>query len=200
MKVLIVAKTKMSQACCVGGLDAKNASLRLYHPGGICPPVDSPYHIGQIWEMTVKPAPSPRPPHLEDVVVKEKRYLYWQNNLTQHLLRRIEPWTGGIHKLFQGDLLFTNRGRGYIESPSIPTQSTWFWLSDLDLHHTLIEEKSYYSYNGRYHLPYVGFEQPEPVLPAGTLLRVSLARWWKPEDADQTLPERCYLQLSGWYT
>jgi hypothetical protein len=28
-------------------------------------------------------------------------------------------------------------------------------------------------------------------------MRISLARWWKPDDSE--LSERCYLQLSGWY-
>jgi len=33
-------------------------------------------------------------------------------------------------------------------------------------------------------------------IPADTLLRVSLARWWDNEGRHE---ERCYLQLSGWY-
>ncbi len=49
--------------------------------------------------------------------------------------------------------------------------------------------------SGRF--PYVGFESKVDRIPAGTLMRMSLARWWKPEDSDMN--ERCYLQLSGWY-
>jgi len=45
--------------------------------------------------------------------------------------------------------------------------------------------------------PYVGFEPKVNLIPAGTLMKISLARWWKPEDSDMS--ERCYLQLSGWY-
>jgi ATP-dependent DNA helicase RecQ len=45
---------------------------------------------------------------------------------------------------------------------------------------------------------FVGFQEPVEVIPAGTLLRVSLAHWWRPrEDAD--VEPRCYVQLSGWY-
>ena len=40
---------------------------------------------------------------------------------------------------------------------------------------------------------------PIKVIPAGTLVRVSLARWWRPEDSEPNFEERCYLQLSGWY-
>ena len=47
-------------------------------------------------------------------------------------------------------------------------------------------------------LTFVGFQQPLPQIPAGTLLRVSLAHWWRPDE----MPDgelRCYVQLSGWY-
>ena len=36
-----------------------------------------------------------------------------------------------------------------------------------------------------------------PIIPKGKIIRLSLAKWWKPEDSDIEL--RCYLQLSGWY-
>ena len=48
-------------------------------------------------------------------------------------------------------------------------------------------------------LKYVGEESPIKVIPAGTLVRVSLARWWRPEDSEPNFEKRCYLQLSGWY-
>ncbi len=52
--------------------------------------------------------------------------------------------------------------------------------------------------DNRYTIPYVGLkENPPEIIPQGTLLRLSLAHWWTPEDADTE--ERCYLQLSGWY-
>ena len=45
-------------------------------------------------------------------------------------------------------------------------------------------------------MPYVGFEEAVETIPAGTLVRVSLARWW---DTNGTTEDRCSLQLSGWY-
>lgn len=45
-------------------------------------------------------------------------------------------------------------------------------------------------------IKYVGFAEPINKIPAGTLVRVSLARWWRPTETSE---ERCYLQLSGWY-
>lgn len=41
-----------------------------------------------------------------------------------------------------------------------------------------------------------GFQTPLDYIPQGTVLRMSLANWWKKGDSDE---ERCYLQLSGWY-
>ena len=43
----------------------------------------------------------------------------------------------------------------------------------------------------------MGFAPKINKIPAGTLIRISLARWWKPDDVD--IEHRCYLQLSGWY-
>lgn len=48
-------------------------------------------------------------------------------------------------------------------------------------------------------IPYVGFEPAVDLIPKGTLVRVSLARWWRPHDSPPDMEERCYLQLSGWY-
>jgi len=63
----------------------------------------------------------------------------------------------------------------------------------------LLYEKVRYLYpgeTGKRSLPYVGFASPVDTIPAGTLLRVSLARWW---DKYGETEERCSLQLSGWY-
>jgi len=47
-------------------------------------------------------------------------------------------------------------------------------------------------------LTYVGFQEPVPEIPAGTLLRVSLAHPWRPKDQPQE-ELRCFVQLSGWF-
>lgn len=44
---------------------------------------------------------------------------------------------------------------------------------------------------------YKGNQTALEVIPKGRLIRLSLAKWWKPEDSD--IEARCYLQLSGWY-
>jgi hypothetical protein len=75
------------------------------------------------------------------------------------------------------------------------------WVSDKEL--TLNEDGKCYNDSSTSafiqtkRIPYVGFAPKTNVIPRGILLRISLARWWKPEDSE--ISERCYLQLSGWY-
>lgn len=45
-------------------------------------------------------------------------------------------------------------------------------------------------------IKFKGFEEPVDVIPAGTLLRVSLARWVSFNEGEEP---KCWLQLSGWY-
>jgi hypothetical protein len=96
---------------------------------------------------------------------------------------------------------WTGNGNGYIsEGKGVPDHSTGFWIPDQDL----IFENGHYSYliklggiKLKRSLKYVGFENPIAVIPSGTKVRVSLAKWWHPEDI--VIEDRCYLQLSGWY-
>ena len=95
---------------------------------------------------------------------------------------------------------FTANGNGYISrAMGVPKYSTWFWIPDKDL--TLRDDGKHYDYPAPYFqkgMSYVGEPVAIPVIPAGTLVRLSLARWWRPPDVDD-LEERCYLQLSGWF-
>ena len=131
--------------------------------------------------------------------------------MRETLMPRIHPWQGGPEQLFDGLLCLRGTSSGYIsELQGVPKCSTGFWLPDrsLVLNKPLVpdkhENKLYYEMlhraNGKHpsmlSVKYVGFAEPINMLPAGTLLRVSLARWWKPNETNE---ERCYLQLSGWY-
>ena len=196
--MLVVAKTRVGGTFCVGGLDANGASVRLYESNGTFPPANTPYDVGQIWEMAYTPNAAPSPPHVEDVAVTSRHLVRNQPNLAAHLRGRVQPWVGDINAIFGGMLQFTGNMRGYIEAPNIPEQSTGFWVPDGDLQQTDHGGKIYYRYSF-YELSYVGVAPAIPTIPAGTLVRVSLARWWKPNDADDDFPQRCYLQLSGWY-
>ena len=74
-----------------------------------------------------------------------------------------------------------------------------FWISDKNLTKSIYFNKPRYNYkyiDGWKSLPYVGFDEAIDIIPAGTLIRVSLARWWNTNGTTET---RCSLQLSGWY-
>lgn len=207
-RVLIVAKTHMTNGACVSGLTRDtNKSIRLLNPNGSNQPEDSPYEVGQVWELEFHPRTNPEPPHVEDVIVTQEKYIGLSANLHKILLPRVPLWKGGPDTLFDGLVVF-DRAKGYIsKSKDIPSCSTGYWLPDNPL--TLVQRsgKSYYTtrhkvsvgnkfYEVTLSIPYVGYAEPIQTLAEGTLIRVSLARWWKAADMPD---KRCYLQLSGWY-
>lgn len=105
-----------------------------------------------------------------------------------------------MEMLFDGKIQFTRNGGGYISAIDIPSRATGFWLLSEPLHFETDErdKRGYYD-SSNHHLSYVGMDEETEKIEAGTLVRVSLARWWKPRDADPSFEERCYAQLSGWY-
>ena len=202
MNVLIVARTRMSGTSrCIGGIAQDGRSVRLLTQTGGNYDTRAPFQVGQVWDLTYMRRPKLVLPHVEDVLVMHARYLGIQTRLRDHLLRRIRPWQGSIDQIFQGYLGYTASGNGYVcERKGIPDRSTGFWVPDRDLH--LRDDGKHYDYGTgfpRRGLSYVGETVPISLIPAGTLVRVSLARWWKPQDAEADLERRCYLQLSCWY-
>jgi hypothetical protein len=204
VEVLIVAKTRMTGPfCCIGGLELQtNRSVRLLQSNGQNMPENMPVEVGEVWKMEYTPRHNPKPPHVEDVLVTRFDYLRRQPNLRTFLQPRIQAWEGGFEQLFDGRLQITSKGRGFVSARTgIPDRSTGYWIPDAELVQDTLNGKIYYNYHcgwGIRQLPYVGFSQPVGCIPGGTLLRVSLARWWRLEDAPE-MEERCYLQLSGWY-
>src|SRR5690554_4046428 len=103
MNVLIVARTKMSGSSrCIGGISEDGKSVRLLTSAGGNWDTRAPFQVGQIWELEYTPVPNVVPPHTEDVVVSEYRFVRTQSNLRAHLLTRLTPWRGGIDQLFGG--------------------------------------------------------------------------------------------------
>lgn len=199
MDVLIVGKTRMHTGCCIGALSLEtNQSLRLLEENGANPSRETAYQIGQVWSINFKPISKPRHPHTEDVMVTKRSYIGNKQNIRREIVNRIEPYRGGIDGLYQGLLRFTPNGSGYISGLiGVPNYSTCFWIPDRKLRVVREGTKVRYMYSPPIRLlAYVGFVEPVEIR-AETLVRVSLARWWSPEDSD--FEERCYLQLSGWY-
>lgn len=199
-KVLIVSRTKMKSGVCVGGIDIASGSfVRLHTEYGANLPSDAPYNIGEIWNLDLETPWNPRkPPHVEDVMVKSASCseIVPSETLSSFIKELgVSVCCGSLESLFEGKVAFTSRGKGYINESNIPCNSVCFWIPDKDLYPSDSFGKVNYVYGDK-QIPYVGFQKVD-VIPAGTLVRMSLANWWKPDDAD--VEPRCYVQLSGWY-
>ncbi|MDR0988952.1 MAG: hypothetical protein LBM06_05775 [Prevotellaceae bacterium] len=205
--VLILSKTQMENGVCVGGLTDGGRYVRLLDNGGSNQPKDTSLAPLQIWEIDYVAKANTRPPHVEDVVVQtmiRKGSLNRDANIEEFLkVRNVPIWRGTPDMLFDGLVQWTLKGSGYIDAVGgVPNHSVGFWISDKPLYKTEYEGSIRYKYrfdifdiNGR-SIKYKGFEDPVSQIPAGTLIRVSLARWWiSPSDNS----EKCWLQLSGWY-
>ena len=204
-----MAKTHLGPSkFCIGGLNLQTCkNVRLLLPGDNHHPLDTPFEIGQIWDLAFYPISHPKPPHLEDVTIRKQSYVTTHISLRNKLLQHIQPWKGGLTQLFDG-CLQGKRGKAFIScNSSIPLCSTGYWLTTIPLTLTRISNRAYYTihsvvhqnqdfYRDIFNIPYVGVPEPLSELPADTLIRVSLARWWRREEYDE---ERCYLQISGWY-
>lgn len=204
MKVLIVAKTRMTGHVCVGGLVLDTGqSIRLLRPDGYNQPMDIGYEIGRIWDLDFEPLLETTPPHVEDVLVYKRLPLSQVSDLRSYLLQQVNPWQGSPEHLFDGLLQYTVNGSGYISrNTGIPGCSTGFWIPDRSLRMVSGgDNRIFYRYSRAHcvvRLPYVGLAPAIRETPAGTLARVSLARWWRP-GTNQDVEHRCYLQISGWF-
>ena len=196
----------MGGGACIGGITETGKSVRLIpfnadpHDGA-----NREYNVGDIWEITAKPETSLIPPHNENIVVYEKHLLHPAKDPTD-LVSAIEllmpPKTGHPQELYEGLLKITGSGSLYIPAgDDVPPYSTTFWRPDQPLLRDTEGRRIRYRYatqNGEWTLTFVGFQEPVETIPAGTLLRVSLAHRWRPADEPEA-EERHYAQLSGWF-
>ncbi|WP_418499990.1 dual OB domain-containing protein [Flagellimonas sp.] len=204
MEILITSKTHKGNAACVGGLILSNNRLvRLLNPGNWDQYPDTDLNIGDVWDIQFIERQDTEPPHIEDVIIQNRTFLRKIGDMSAYIQKSGIPiYNGSPNQIFGGRLGWTSNGSGYIsDKDNLPDNSVGFWVSDQNL--TLDGDDKHYNYPSPdiftriKRFPYVGFEPKVQVIPRGTLIRISLARWWKPEDSD--INERCYLQLSGWY-
>jgi len=200
---MVVARTKMGGGrVCVGGLTEEGESIRLMNQNcSSSLAQDSPYEVGELWEIQFAPCGERRPPHIEDVTVTAARRLQELPNIADFIRSRVDPWEGGIDCLFEDKIRFTGPGAGYISETDVPANAIGFWVPNrpLNLEQDQRNHWGYYPEGDLRHLSYVGTSPTIPTIAAGQLVRVSLARWWRPTDADPDFELRCYAQLSGWY-
>jgi len=209
MDVIIVSKTRMSNASCVGGVLANGRFVRLLDKYGYNQDINTPLNIGDVWTIDFSELKEKKPPHIEDILIKHMTFKFsfeTHKKMIKYLTEKlnVKIWKGGPNVLFDGKLYWTNGGSGYIsERGGIPDNSVGFWMPDKTLIRNDYERKVRYTYQQptpfgivNRNITFVGYQEPVNRIPAGTLLRVSLARWWAPNDE---VEKRCYLQLSGWY-
>lgn len=199
--VLVVSRTQMAKGVCVGAIDEKSGELvRLHNDRGANLPADVPYQIGDRWNVNMQTSWRVRPcPHIED---KDTTFISYIDNVgingiidyiySHNLGNRLVG--GNISNAFEGCLHFEGT-RNYINRDRVPGFSTQFWITDRDLIHRVCNDKHYYMYDTN-RIKFVGFQNCVERIPAGTIIRLSLANWW---DGDGSGEDRCYLQLSGWY-
>ncbi|MBV8758835.1 MAG: hypothetical protein JO257_16220 [Deltaproteobacteria bacterium] len=209
MKVLIVGRTRMGTSAnrCIGGLTDAGQSVRLLDQHGDHWDTSAPFQVGQWWDVTFQPVDPANLelPHVEDVLVTAASFIGDDRDPRRTIMSLVTPWQGSDKALFGGNVKYTNAHNGYIAEGTQPDRSTWFWITDRELRfrddgkHYDYPSKSLFGVEIPHGLSYVGEPDPPPVIPAGTLVRVSLARWWKPPNADESCPLRCFVQLSGWF-
>lgn len=219
MDVIIVSKTRMTNAVCVGGVLANGRFVRLLDANGNNQSENTTLKVGEVYTIRFFERREKKPPHVEDILVVDMDYKFTFSpisRMVEYLKNklRVKIWEGSTELLFDGKLKWTKTGCGYIsENGEIPDNSVGFWIPDKPLSKWVCGKKVRYNYplnlknvyEGFFsprlleprNFPFVGFQKPINIIPAGTLVRVSLARWWKkPETQGE---RRCYLQLSGWY-
>jgi ATP-dependent DNA helicase RecQ len=203
VKVLIVAKTRRGGGACVGGITEKGKSVRLIADDAASNErAGLEYEVGEVWEIDSLPDRHIVPPHVENVIVTGAQRLRRSQKLEETIRRFMPPLSGGPEVLFEGLTQRTPAGALYVtQRTGFPTHSTMFWLPDQPLPLDCEGKRIRYRYpgaDGGCTLTFVGFQEPLPEIPAGTLLRVSLAHPWRPkEHPDEEL--RCFLQISGWF-
>ena len=204
-EVLIMAKTRMKNRACIGGMLRNRTSVRLLDMKAENQPKTTPFEVGNVYKITFKRKPNCEHPHTEDILVSSHAFLRESEiPISALLTTRLKNMVvkGSPVALFDNCLKWTGskNNSGYItRQHCVPCYSICFWKPDQDL----LGYESYgarYSYklgNMEYTFPYVGYAHPESVIPKASFIRLSLARWWKPNGA--TYETRCSLQLSGWF-
>ena len=201
--IVVVGVTRMGPVACVGALDCETgASYRLVRLDGRAPfELDTDLRPGAVLSVDLLGPAKLDPPHVEDVAIGAVRRIGRMEPLAlaRFVLRTSQApiWRGGFDRLFDGTLrphkgLTVALRRGH----RLPGCSTGFWIPDQPLVRTGDDRFLYLQDNvPLFEVKSVAIEPIlEQTLPAGSLLRMSLARWFKPAGK---VPEACWLQLSG---
>jgi len=202
--ILILSKTHLNNGqACIGGITLKGKFVRLLDLKGNNQPENTDLEPKQAWEVEYLDRPNATPPHVEDILIQSRvsKGTLKPNITIKDFIekRKIPIWRGHPDELFDKLIQWTQRGSGYIDkNGGIPSHSVGFWISDGDLRRKDYKgiRYQYPSSVGWRSIKFKGFEEPVDIIPSGTLIRVSLARWVSFSKEEKP---KCWLQLSGWY-
>src|SRR5258708_25194720 len=182
MKVLIVAKTRQGNGACIGGISSEGRSVRLVPQDREDVRWGLEFNVGDVWEVEGAPPDELIPPHVENIEVHWRRLVRHVPNPIPTILKFMPPYEGGASGLYGGLLQIRDHGGMSVSKHiGIPPFSTMFWRPDRPLKRETTGKRIHYRYPGAagdHTLTFVGFQEPIEEIPAGALLRVSLAHWW----------------------
>lgn len=197
--VVNAGRTHMGRThICIGGHDLDNEfrAVRLLDPFGDPWTRAARFMVGETWDIQYRLINS-KPPHVEDVRVDDYRRLNSDFNLHDLVMVRARPWVGHPEELFHRTVMHTPSGASYVPSGGqIPHCSTGYWIPSADLVAEDTRGKVRFAWTPRgtrWRMTWVGVQAHPAQIKAGTLVRVSLSRVFKPE----TAPEGFYVQISG---
>lgn len=208
--LVIVAKTRMGKNLCIGAVkvnqkEGTGRCLRLLPARGTkyrSWPEFAP-RIGDVVRGRLSPWHQANPPHTEDHVLADGWEVAGKMKSARHFVAKFcEVWRGGREKLFGGTLSWSGAGGGRVpKGTRLPDASVGFWELPAKATKELHNEKPKYRVGLDAHevlLPFVGDDRDQlpEALPTGTIVRLSLSRWWQPPGHDE---DACWLQLSGFY-
>ncbi len=193
------------QRICIGavGFD-EPSSLRLLRENAENQEIQSPYKIGQVWDVEGFPRDEPIPPHVEDFCVTQSSIIRNDVSIRKFVLQKYDKDVihFPVEKAFNGALVWSANGSGYVARNNYPNYSTQFWVTDRPLTRGSGDDICYYSFESQertLRVKFVGMHNLVDLIPAGTIVRLSLARWWSPGPVVIERDQKCFLQLSSWY-
>jgi ATP-dependent DNA helicase RecQ len=194
MEVVIVGKTHMyGGRWCIGALTLNVwASIRLVQQtqdNGW--PSNVEFQVGQIWNVEGAKPKNLRPPHTENFLVRKREYVRdYGKSLARDIVARVPIASGGVEALYEGCLRAIPSGSLRIIEGCVPSFSTQFWIPNQNL-----EFRERYYWLGNRKIKFVGEQTPSSIQ-RGSLVRMSLSGWFRPEGHTQ---DGCFLQISGWW-
>lgn len=196
-RIFIVSRTKMSgDSICVGAFDVDNRrNIRLLNALGHNHSANFPLQIGNVAVATYINRAGAVAPHTEDVLLQTHSPCISEKEVISLINQLANIIEGPITNCFGGRLFSPDGGAMAIRRNNLSDHSVCFWKANRELILNRFGKYEYRAERVSTTVKYVGFQEPLRLIPAGTVLRLSLSRWWNIDDREKY----CWLQLSGWY-